>query len=149
MRQTDDPGAKAPDCPYYGWITCAKGAKELSLELRPEVESLVRRRARAEGISVDDLLSRVFAEFRRTSDGNSLDRVRALLAQWQAEDTEQQRITMPHPLEQTPAKRLFKFWKDQDAKMSDSDRGAEDDLWSDIESSLKRATFSIRNEPAA
>lgn len=61
----------------------------MSLDVRPEVESLIAERAAEAGISVDDLLSRAFGRSNGMSapDEDTRLRLNCLLEEWRAQDT--------------------------------------------------------------
>ena len=102
----------------------------MSLHVRPEVEKVVRERAAAEGVSVDDLLARTFVAGRDA--GNPETRVRALLAQWQTEDSMGSRLP-PHETDrELSGAAQFAQWRELDAAMTDAEREAEDRLWDEV-----------------
>ena len=86
----------------------------MSLDLSPEVENVVRERAEALGVSVNDLLARTFApektEAKLVSDPQA--HVRALLARWQAEDNTLTLPPVPTRPGETPTQALFKKWEE-------------------------------------
>jgi hypothetical protein len=91
----------------------------LSLELDTEVERLVRQRAEAAGLSVNELLARTFSP-------TPEQRVRALLAQWQAADR------TAGPVIDATADELVERWRAEDAAMTEEEREAEDRLWVEV-----------------
>ena len=106
----------------------------MSLNLRPEVETVIRERARSLGVSVDDLLARTFAP-EKTDTGTVSDpkgHVRALLAKWQTED---QTPILP-PIStlpgETSTQALFRKWDEAEAQLTKEERDAEDRLWKDF-----------------
>ncbi len=119
----------------------------MSLELSPEVETVVQERAREEGISVSDLLARVFLLSTPSPKNLSSPKARvvALLKQWREEDntpTVAPVLTQPG---ETPTQALFRHWREEDAQMTDEERDAEAHLWKDLETALlqKGSTFQI------
>jgi hypothetical protein len=116
----------------------------MSLDLRPEVERIVRERAAAEGVSVDDLLARTFAA--ASNAGEAERRVRALLAQWQAEDRTPAAPSPHAPGSAPPGEALFARWRELDAAMTDEEREAEDRLWEEVQRGLDetRALLGMR-----
>src|SRR4051812_19739044 len=115
----------------------------MSLDLKPEVERIVRERADAAGVSVDDLLSRTFAV--GGGAGDATQRVQELLAQWQAEDRTPE---APHDgPDGAPAGHLpFARWRELDATMTEAEREAEDRLWEDVQRGIDetRAALGMR-----
>jgi|SRR5579871_433012 len=58
----------------------------MTLDVSPEIEIMIRQRAAAEGVSINDLLARTFAPDKESPAGDPIERVRQLLSRWQAED---------------------------------------------------------------
>lgn len=122
----------------------------MSLDVRPEIENMVRQRAAAEGVSIDDLLARTFAPGKKLQPaGDPVEHVRQLLVRWQSEDRTP--IMPPVPLRngETPTQALFRSWKEEDARMTEEEKEAEDLLWEDIEKGLNenRSTLRLRRLP--
>ncbi len=117
----------------------------MSLDLSPEIEKMIRERAAAEGVSVNDLLARAFAPDKiQTPPTDPTEQVLAMLAQWQAQDHTPLRTPIPTRPGETPTQALFRKWAEEDAHMTDDDREAEDRLWEDLEQSLKENGRAIR-----
>jgi hypothetical protein len=72
------------------------------------------------------------------------EHVQALLAQWQSEDNTPIRPPIPTLPGETPTRALFRKWEEEDAKMTDEERDAEDTLWEDIEQGLKQNDKALR-----
>ena len=60
-------------------------------------------------------------------------RVHALLTQWQAEDNTPFRPAVLMKSGETPTQALFRKWAEEDARMTEEEKAAEDQLWKDIE----------------
>jgi hypothetical protein len=103
----------------------------MSLELSPEIEQVVRERATAEGVSVNDLLARTFApemaDVRPPND--PIAHVRALLAGWQASDHTPSLPQAPPRSGETPTEALFRMWEEEDAHLTDKEVESEEQLW--------------------
>jgi hypothetical protein len=108
---------------------------EMSIELHPETEKAIEARAAAEGLTVDELLSRTFV--REPSE----ERVRRKLAEWQSADG-----CRLH--EDVPLSELRRRWAEEDAFMTDEERKAEDRIWEELTQALsdpsRRLTFGRR-----
>ncbi len=120
----------------------------MSLELSPEVEKVVRERAAQEGVSVDDLLARTFLvlQEKALSIGDPKERVRALLTKWQTEDNTPLMPPISTRNGETPTQALFRKWEEEDTKMTEEERQAEDRLWDDIQQDIdaERARAGMR-----
>ena len=118
----------------------------MSLDLSAEIENVVRERAAAEGVSVNDLLARTFIHNKAQTSlpTDPKEHVQTLLAQWQAEDN----TFLRHPLltrpGETPTQTFFRKWREEDFKMTDEEREAEDRLWEDLELGLKENSRDLR-----
>lgn len=110
----------------------------MSLEISPEVESVVRERAAAEGVSVEELLMHTFATERSVIQATSdpKERVRALLSKWQAEDNTPTLPPIPTQNGETPTQALFRKWDEEDARLSDAERKEETVFWAEFQESL-------------
>lgn len=120
----------------------------MSLDLSPELESAVRERAAAEGVSVNDLLERTFAIGRQETPPvhNPRAHVQSLLDKWRATDSTPAMPTILTRPSETPTQALFRRWNEEDKLMTDEQKDEEDKLWEDIEKGLKenRLTFDRR-----
>ena len=120
----------------------------MSLDLSPELESAVRERAAAEGVSVIDLLARTFAIDHQETPPKHDPRahVQSLLDKWRATDSTPVMPPIPTRPGETPTQALFRRWKEEDLLMTDEQKDEEDKLWEDIEKGLKenRLTFDRR-----
>ena len=118
----------------------------MSLDLSPEVETVVRDRAQALGVSVNDLLARTFApektEAKTVNDPEA--HIQALLARWQTEDNTPILPPIPTLPGETPTQALFRKWAEEDARMTDEEREAEDQLWEDIDKGLRENGGKLR-----
>jgi hypothetical protein len=71
------------------------------------------------------------------------NRVRELLAQWQAEDHTPLRSPTPARPGETPTQALFRKWAEEDALMSDEEKDAEDRLWEEIEKGIQENRLAL------
>src|SRR5437879_6466677 len=121
----------------------------MSLDISPELESAVRERAAAEGVSVNDLLARTFGrDLQETTPRHDPKaHVQSLLDKWQAADNTPVMAPNPSLPGETPTQALFRKWREEDAHMTDKQKDEEDKLWEDIEKALKenRLTFDRRS----
>lgn len=117
----------------------------MSLELNPEVERMVRERAAADGVSVDDLLMYAFAGGGEAKSAE--ERVRALLAQWQARDCVQTVPLTRDPDGATFNETLFERWRELDTAMTEAEREAEDQLWEDVERGIEETRAQLGMRP--
>ena len=108
----------------------------MSLDVSPEIENMVRQRAAAEGVSINDLLARTFAPEKEPPVSEPIERVQQLLARWQAEDHTPIVPPMPTQSRETPTQALFRKWEEEDAHMTEEEKEAEDRLWEDIEKGI-------------
>jgi hypothetical protein len=110
----------------------------MSLDIRPEIENVVRERARTEGVSVDDLLERTFASkipvIPPPSDPKA--RVHALLTQWQAADNTPRLPPIPTRPGETPTQALFRKWDEEAANMTDEECEQEAKFWEEFKQSI-------------
>jgi hypothetical protein len=111
---------------------------KMSLDLSPEVENIVRERAKAEGASVDELLARTYLHKDETAQAiiDPKARVLAKLAKWQTDEKTPQ---VP-PIEVLPGESqmdaLFRKWQMEDANMTDTEVRADEAFWQDFQSSI-------------
>ncbi len=114
----------------------------MSSELSPEIENVVRERAAAEGVSVNDLLAQTFAPMQHNTPLPSPPvhdpkaHVAALLARWQTADNTPLRPAPPTLPGETPTQALFRKWAEEDANMTKEEQEAETRLWQEIEQGL-------------
>jgi hypothetical protein len=108
----------------------------LSLELRPEVEKLIRERARAEGVSVDELPSGAFTGEQAYRSATPSNRVREITSDWQAHDRDSLHLIKSNLANRVPDHSLFAAWREQDFAMSEQEKLEEDRLWSELEPAL-------------
>jgi len=110
----------------------------MSLELSPEIENIIRERAAAAGISVNDLLARTFGQEKLQTPfvSHPKEHVRALIAQWKAQDNTP--IVSPVPVQngETPTQALFRKWEEEDANMSEEEQAKDEKLWEEVQLSL-------------
>jgi chromosome condensin MukBEF MukE localization factor len=65
------------------------------------------------------------------------EKVRALLRRWQAQDNTPVVAAGPEPRPgETTTEALFRKWNEEDARMTDEEREAEDRLWREVEDGL-------------
>jgi len=110
----------------------------MSLDLSPEIEYVVRERARADGVSVDELLARTYLHKSDTSEviNDPKARVLAKLAKWQADDHTPHVtpiVTLPG---ETQTEALFRKWEVEDSNMTDAEIRAEEEFWRDFQDSI-------------
>ncbi len=112
----------------------------LTIELNPEEEARLARAAEREGLDLAVLAKKLVTErLPDITDGNGSagtspqERVRALLAEWQAQDKTPTLPPVPTTEGETPTEALFRQWGEEDAAMTDAEREAEDKLWEEIE----------------
>lgn len=110
----------------------------MSLDVSPEIEIVVRERAAAAGVSVNDLLARTFGQEKpqAPSPTDPKEHVRVLLAQWQAQDNTP---ILPPILPQngeTPTQALFRKWEEEDANRTEEEQEQDDKLWEDVQHSI-------------
>ena len=80
------------------------------------------------------------------TESNSREQVHVLLAQWQAEDKTPLRLPIPTRQDETPTQALFRKWAEEDVRMTEEEKEAEDRLWEDIEKGMgeNHLTFGLR-----
>jgi hypothetical protein len=110
----------------------------MSLDLSPEIENVVRERAAAAGVSVNDLLARTFVQEKVQTRPliDPKEHVRALLAQWQTQDNTPILPPIPIHYGETPTQALFRKWEDEDADMSKEEQEREERLWEEVQQSI-------------
>ncbi len=122
----------------------------MALELSPEIEAAVRERAAAEGLTVNDLLARLFAPrlpdaFLSDARPDASVAVQTLLALWQAQ--EDAPLALPSPARNggmtTPTRNggappALPQQETEDGSPTETERDAEDRLWA----TLSRLAFS-------
>lgn len=115
-----------------------KETKPMSIDLTREVESWVRQRAAAEGVSVNDLLARTFAPEKQEAQSISDPKahVQALRAKWQTDDQTPELPPVPMRQGETPTEALFRTWEEEDASLTDEERQAEDRLWEEFQKNI-------------
>lgn len=120
----------------------------MAIDVSPEIETAVRERAAAEGVSVNDLLARSFA-MEKIQDRPSLnvqEHVRSLLAQWQAQDKIPAIPLIATQDGETPTQALFRTWEEEDAHLTEDEVEQEKQLWEEFKQSInaERATSNMR-----
>jgi hypothetical protein len=125
----------------------------LTIELNPEEEARLREAARRHGLDAATLARQFVTE--RLPDINGVnvggdnvhgdstgatsaqEKVRAFLRQWQAQDNTPVVAAGPEPLPgETATEALFRKWNEEDARMTEAEREAEDRLWREVEHGL-------------
>lgn len=106
----------------------------MSLEVAPEIEITVRRYAEREGVSLDELMARVFPPVEE----DAVARVNALLRQWQQEYGLPNR---PDGRVHTSAQELFAQWEAEDAQLTTQEAEAERSLWPTDQPEHQRVTI--------
>jgi len=106
----------------------------MSLDLSPEIEKRVRERAEAEGVSVNYLMARIFAPemTQKSPPTDPKAHVRALLAQWQAQDNTP--ILPPIPIRngKTPTQALFRKWEEEEAQLTEEEQEQQEKFWEEF-----------------
>lgn len=117
----------------------------MSLELAPEVERAVAERAAAEGISINELLSRYFRPAPPRPQ-TSVERVKSLLTQWQHMDNTPVARPLPNDGSMTPSEALFQQWDHEDDSLSEAERQTQEDLWEEFKRGInaERAAAGMR-----
>ena len=122
----------------------------MSLQISPDVENMVRERANAEGVSVEELLTRTFSLKQNDAPQNNTPirdpkaHVQALLAQWQAQDNTPLVPPVATRPGETPTQALFRQWDEEAAHMTDAEKEAEDRLWTEIEQGLQQNSRTLQ-----
>jgi hypothetical protein len=122
----------------------------MSLQISPKVENMVRERAAAEGVSVEELLTRTFAPKQNDVPQNDAPirdpkaHVQALLAQWQAQDNTPSLPPIQTLPGETPTQALFRQWEEEAAAMTEEEKEAEDRLWAELEQGLRQNNRTLR-----
>ena len=112
----------------------------LTIELNPEEEARLASAAASAGLEPAVLARKLLSERLPTAAAAPVspqEKVRALLRQWQAQDNTPAVIAGPEPLPgETATEALFRKWDEEDARMTEEEREAEDRLWSEVEQGL-------------
>ena len=120
----------------------------MSLDLTPEIEDVVRERAAAEGVSVNDLLARTFAMNRSPLPPatDPREHVRAVLAEWRTTDNTPFSPPIPKRNGETTSEALFRKWEEEDANTTDRERDEEAEFWRVFQQAIddERTTGSMR-----
>ena len=115
----------------------------MSIDFEPHVERALRDRAASKGISVGELLERTFIEPAVTEPEDSVARVKRLIAEWQRQDGTPKLPPVPTLPGETQTQALRRMWAEEDAKMTDEERDAEDRLWEDLAPALTRRNLEL------
>lgn len=96
----------------------------MSLDISPDIEKMVRERAATEGVTVNDLLTRTFVQEKNQTppSANPKEHVRALIAQWQAQDNTPLLPPIPTRNGETPTQALLRKWEDEDSNLTEAER---------------------------
>ncbi len=118
----------------------------MSLETSLENENVVRERAEAEGLSVNELLAHALAsdESAKIVKSDPAASVKVLLVRWQAEEHTPVVPPVPTLPGETPTQALFRQWREEEAHRTDKEVEAEDCMWANIEQGLQRNERLLR-----
>lgn len=103
----------------------------ITIDFSPTQAEQLANIAREEGVAPATLVQQLVAA--HLPSRNPVAQVQALLAQWQAED--KSFSVIPSLVSQAgddPTKALFRTWDEEDARMTDDERRAEDKLWQEF-----------------
>lgn len=114
----------------------------ITIELAPDQEARLTAAAKQEGLD-PAVLARKFV-IEQLPGASPVEQVRAKLRQWQAQDNTPV-VAGPEPLPgETPTQALFRKWDEEDARMTEEEREAEDRLWEGIEKDLDENGAELR-----
>ena len=110
----------------------------MSLDISSEIENVIRERAQAAGLSVNDLLARAFtSEVMATRPSTDpKEHVRALLTRWRAQDNTPVLPPIPTQNGETPTQALFRNWEEEDANMTEEEQEREAMYWEQFQQSI-------------
>jgi hypothetical protein len=111
----------------------------MQIDLTPTEAARLRAAARRAGLTPAELVKRLAFEHLFDVPAMAEEALDARLRQWQEQDGK--------PLTpDVPARALFAQWAEEDASMTDAERGAEDHLWEEFQKSLNatRAALGMR-----
>ena len=111
----------------------------MRIDLTPTEETRLSAAARQTGLTPAELVKRLAFEHLPDVPATADDAVDARLSQWQEQDGK------PLPPD-ISVRNLFAQWADEDAPMTDAERGAEDQLWEEFQKSINasRAALGMR-----
>jgi hypothetical protein len=111
----------------------------MRIDLTPTEEARLAAAARQTGLTPAELVKRLAFENLPDVPATADDAVDTRLSQWQEQDGKT-------PMPDIPTQTLFARWAEEDAHMTDAERGAEDHLWEDFQKSINatRAELGMR-----
>ena len=101
----------------------------ITIDLTPSEEAQLSEAAQKSGMAPSDLLRKLPKDYLPAVSGTNEDELSSLLRRLQEQDG-----TKLFP--DVPAQTLFAQWAEEDAKMTDEEREAEDRLWEELEEVL-------------
>jgi hypothetical protein len=101
----------------------------MEINLTSQEESLIYAAAKRTGLSPQDWIKQLALESLTDSVPHTDEEIDVKLRQWQKE-------TGSPLMPESSARELFAQWDEEDARMTDEEREAEDRLWEDIEQGL-------------
>ncbi len=115
----------------------------MPLQLSPELETIVLERAVEEGVSVENLLARIFVskDSQAQSAINPQERVKSLLTRLSIEDGAVSQYQENCRYGGSSAKALFQKWEEEESQLTEEEREAEDRLWADFQFGLDEERF--------
>lgn len=111
----------------------------MQIDLTPNEAARLGAAARRAGLSPAELVKRLAFEHLPDAPSPAAEALDARLSEWQNQDG---RSLTPD----VPARTLFAQWAEEDASMTDLERGAEDHLWEELQNDLNatRAALGMR-----
>ena len=119
----------------------------MALELNPEVERQVVERARAAGTTTNDYVAGLLQAASSNLEIDPVTRVRDLLRQWQQHDHTPTAAPAPNDGTLTPSEALFRQWEQEDAKLSDEERHAEEERWQQFQQDINARRLASGMRP--
>ncbi len=125
----------------------------LHIDLTPEQEARIHAAAHQNGIAPAEVVKRLVEEHlpplspdQESAPNDSKAHVRALLAQWQAQDSTPRRLPIPTRNGETPTEALFRKWEEEDAAMTEEEHEAADRFWEEFQQEIdaERAKAGMR-----
>ena len=114
------------------------------LEVAPDIERELHKRAASTGMSTDDLLYVLLFPSQST---DSQVRAKALIAQWQEEDGTYVSDFISDTGNRTTSEVLFAKWAEEDSALSEKERQEQEELWQQFQQGMNetRANQSMRS----
>jgi hypothetical protein len=119
----------------------------MALELNPEVERQVLECAQAAGTPVSDYVAGLLQAAASTTSLYPAARIRGLLHQWQQFDHTPVAAPAPNAGTLTPSEALFRQWEQEDAKLTDEERQAEDIRWQQFQQDIDAQRLASGMQP--